>query len=60
MEETGRLKMNSMKLRFLGMGVILTVLSSVLLEVRGQSTSYYVLLGAGIIILIVGIVWRNR
>jgi FtsH-binding integral membrane protein len=50
--------MNLMKLRFLMMGTILIILSIALL-VKRYSTDDFILTAVGIILLAVGIVWKN-
>jgi len=50
--------MNLMKLRFLMMGIILIILSIALL-VKRYSPDDFILTFVGIILLAVGIVWKN-
>jgi len=50
--------MNSMKLRFLLMGSILIILSTALLVTR-YSADDFILTIVGIILLVIGIVWKN-
>jgi predicted membrane channel-forming protein YqfA (hemolysin III family) len=49
---------NSMKLRFLVMGTILIILSIALIAKR-YSPDDFILTTAGVILLAVGIVWKN-
>lgn len=62
-------KLNSMKLRFLIMGSVITVLSLVLYNVRrhsvGSSGTFHNpallgLLGVGIVLLILGLLWKSK
>ena len=50
--------MKAMKLRLLAMGGILSVLGAILLTVRGYSTGLVGLLGVGIVLLVVGVIWK--
>jgi hypothetical protein len=50
--------MKAMKLRLLAMGGIISVLGTILLAVRGYSTSLVGLLAVGIVLLVVGLIWK--
>jgi hypothetical protein len=47
-----------MKLRFLLMGSILSALSVILLAVRGYSEAFVGLLAVGMVLLVLGILWK--
>ena len=47
-----------MKLRFLAMGGILSVLSLVLMAIRGLQLTSGGLLGLGIVLLLLGLIWK--
>ena len=51
--------MNSMKLRLLLMGTILIILS-VVLFIRRYSEDDFILTIVGIILLVTGIIWKNK
>jgi glucose uptake protein GlcU len=50
--------MNSMKLRFLLMGCIISAIGSILLVTRGFSSDLVGVLVVGIILFVVGVVWK--
>lgn len=52
--------MDSMKLRLILMGCILTLIGVILLVVRGFSAPLVGILVIGIILAIVGVVWKPR
>jgi membrane-bound ClpP family serine protease len=52
--------MNSMKLRLLLMGCILTALGVILLVVRGYSVPFVGIIGVGIVLAAVGGIWKPR
>jgi hypothetical protein len=58
-EITGDTSLNSMKLRFLAMGSIISILSLALLASRGIEISYVGLLGVGILLFVVGLLWKR-
>ena len=47
-----------MKLRFLLMGCIISALGVILLAARGFSEDYVGLLAVGIVLLVVGLLWK--
>ena len=47
-----------MKLRLLLMGSIISVLGAGLLTARGLDTAYFGLLGVGVVLLILGLLWK--
>jgi hypothetical protein len=47
-----------MKLRFLAMGSILSILSLLIMGTRGIQTSYEGLFGVGVILLVLGLFWK--
>ena len=49
-----------MKLRFLAMGAILFLLGAGLGEARGFGTGYYLLMGIGVVLLVLGLFWQDR
>jgi FtsH-binding integral membrane protein len=51
--------MNGMKLRLLLMGCILIILSIILL-VRRYSVDDFILTTIGVILLVIGVVWKNN
>lgn len=52
--------MNSMKLRLILMGCILTILGAVLLILRGFSDPLLGILIVGIVLAFIGILWKPR
>jgi len=52
--------MNSMKLRLFLMGCILTVLSVIFMVVRGYSAPLAGLLVVGIVLAVIGVVWKPK
>jgi hypothetical protein len=52
--------MNGMKLRLLAMGTILSALSILLMIARGFSDAFVGLLAVGVVLLVVGIVWKSK
>lgn len=52
--------MDSMKLRLILMGCILTVIGVILLIIRGYSASFVGILIIGIVLAVVGVVWNPR
>ena len=52
--------MNSMKLRFLAMGCIITILGVAFLILRGESLPLIGIIVVGIVLLIIGIVWNPK
>ena len=52
--------MDSMKLRFILMGCILTALGVILTITRGFSTSLAGIIVVGVVLAIVGMVWKPR
>lgn len=48
----------SMKLRFLLMGCIISAIGAVLLTTRGFSTDFVGLLAVGLVLLVIGILWK--
>jgi len=51
-------KSKGLKLRFLAMGCIISGLGVILLGSRGFATSYVGLLTVGLVLLVLGIVWK--
>lgn len=49
--------MRGMKIRLMAMGTIISVLSLVLMTVRGIGTGSEVLLGVGVVLLFLGLIW---
>jgi len=49
-----------MKMRFLAMGSIISALSVILMFARGFSDTLAGILGVGLVLLVVGIVWKNK
>lgn len=49
----------TMKIRLIAMGCILSALSGVLIVVRGLGTPFLGLLTIGIVILVVGLLWKS-
>ena len=47
-----------MKLRFFLMGCIISALGAILLAARGFSEDYVGLLAVGIVLLVVGLLWK--
>jgi hypothetical protein len=47
-----------MKIKLLAMGGIISVLGAILLAVRGYSTSLVGLLAVGIVLLVVGVIYK--
>ena len=47
-----------MKLRFLAMGAIISILSLALITVRGAGLAYEGLFAVGILVLVVGVLWK--
>ena len=52
--------MDNMKLRLILMGCILTALGVILIIVKGFSTPLVGLLALGILLALIGIVWKPR
>jgi uncharacterized membrane protein len=52
--------MNTMKLRLILMGFILTVLGVALIGVKGFSTELLILPVIGILLAVVGLIWRPQ
>ncbi|HME55913.1 MAG TPA: hypothetical protein VKM55_27165 [Candidatus Lokiarchaeia archaeon] len=52
--------MNSWKLRLILMGIILSALASIFMVVKGVSTPIIVLLAIGIVLLVIGLIWKPR
>jgi hypothetical protein len=52
--------MDSMKLRLILMGCILTALGAILLVVRGFSAVFVGIIVVGIVLGAVGVVWKTR
>ena len=50
--------MKGMKMRFLAMGGIISVLSLALVASRGFQVDYAGLLGVGVLLLVVGVLWK--
>ena len=51
---------NSMKLRLLLMGVILSVLGAALMAARGVQAAYGGLVLVGLVLLVLGVLWKQR
>jgi hypothetical protein len=51
-------KANSMKLRFLLMGCIISAIDAILLIARGFSSGFFGLLLVGIVLLVLGLLWK--
>jgi hypothetical protein len=49
---------NSMKLRFLLMGCIISALGAILIVARGFSTALVGVLAVGIVLFVVGLLWK--
>lgn len=49
-----------LKLRFLAMGTILFLLGLGLGAVRGFGIGYYLLMGVGIVLLVLGLFWKDK
>jgi hypothetical protein len=52
--------LDNMKLRLILMGCILTAIGILLLVVRGYSVSFVGIIGVGILLAAVGVVWKPR
>ena len=52
--------MNGLKLRFLLMGCIIAIIGIALLVKRGYSIDFVGLLGAGMVLFVIGLLWNNR
>ena len=51
--------MQTMKIRLIAMGCILSALSLVLIAVRGSETPFLGLLAVGMVLLVVGLLWKS-
>jgi hypothetical protein len=49
-----------MKARFLAMGAIISILGLGLLASRGYSEDFLGLIGVGVLLLIVGVLWKSQ
>jgi hypothetical protein len=49
----------TMKIRLIAMGCILSALSGILIVIKGFETAFLGLLAVGIVVLVVGLLWKS-